>query len=98
MTADRILMAHTIPFTSEETDPLEAIRTLIALDSRDWTQDRGDAWLYGIVLGWDAKPDDHLDDVGAMDLIAARHRWDDETVARLRILHERFKATLPPGA
>lgn len=91
-----VVMAHTIPFTSQETDPLDAIRTLVALDSRDWTQDRADAWLYGIVLGWDGADDDP-EDVGVMDLASARHGWNPAQVARLRALHERFKATLSPA-
>lgn len=92
LTGDRIVMAHAIPFTSAETDPFEAIRTLLATDSRDWSDDRGDAWLWGIVMGWD----DEDPECSAMELVAAKHGWDEQTVARLRVLHERFKATLAP--
>lgn len=87
------VMAHEIPFATRETDPLLAIRALIAFDSRDWAEDRSDAWLYGIVFGWAGDPDDP-DDEGAMDQIAARHGWTPGQVARLRALHERVKATL----
>lgn len=82
----------TVPFTSQETDPLESIRNLVAFDSRDWAQERAGAWLYGIVFGWDGHGE--LEDEGAMDLIAARHGWTPEHVERLRVLHERFKATV----
>lgn len=93
--ASTIVMAHTIPFTSQETDPLESIRNLIAFDSRDWAQERAGAWLYGIVFGWDGH--DELEDEGAMDLVAARHGWTPEHVARLRILHERFAEAIVPA-
>lgn len=71
--------------------PIESIRSLLATDSRDWGEDRGDAWLWGIVMGWD---DEDLE-CSAMELVARKHDWDEATVARLRLLHERFKATLP---
>ncbi len=34
---------------------LKAIHRHMATDSRDWGQDRGDAWLYGILVGWDCE-------------------------------------------
>lgn len=87
-----IVMAHNLPFTRRATmHPIESIRSLLATDSRDWGEDRGDAWLWGIVMGWD---DEDLE-CSAMELIARKHDWDEATVARLRLLHERFKATLP---
>lgn len=89
------VMAHTLPFARAQTlHPIKSIQDVLAFDSRDWGEDRGDAWLYGIVFGWDADPDDPEDE-GAMDSVAAKHGWDEATVARLRLLHERFKATLP---
>jgi hypothetical protein len=90
-------MATNFPFTLQQMHPIAALRYLVAFDSRDWADNRADAWLYGIVIGWDPAIDE-ADEESSMPDVAARHGWDAETVARLRILHKRFKATLPPGA
>lgn len=92
------VMAHSLPFISREMHPIGALRSAMAFDSRDWSADRADAWLWGIVMGYDGDPDDPADTDGAWAVVAARHDWTEQTLARLRILHERFKATLPPDA
>lgn len=71
-------------------DPRQALRDLLAFSSRDWASVKGDAWLWGIVFGWDAPYDDE-DDPGAMDQVAARHHWDEHDIARLRRLHANFE-------
>lgn len=59
----------------------------LAFDPRDWSINRRDAWLWGIICGWDS--DDPNED--PMSEVAARHGWNDETVAQLRLLHEQFE-------
>lgn len=78
-----------------DTDPIEALRRIIATSSNDWSLHPGDAWLYGIVIGWDTDPDDVILDPGedpesAMQEVAARHGWCEDAVARLRLLHAKF--------
>lgn len=34
---------------------LEALRTRITLDSRDWAADKLDAWLWALLVGWDCE-------------------------------------------
>jgi hypothetical protein len=46
----------------------------MAFDVRDWSRDSHDAWLYGILVGYE----------GALELVAEKHKWKDEDVARLR--------------
>ena len=68
-------------------EPLEALENCVAFSSRDWSVDKGDAWIYGIVIGWsDADPE-----FDAMDEVARQHGWDSATVERLKILNEKFK-------
>jgi hypothetical protein len=55
-------------------EALESVRDTMACDVRDWSRDRNDAWVFGILLGWEE----------ALDEVAAKHRWKDEDVARLR--------------
>lgn len=78
-----------MPRTWRDTeDPRQALRDLLSFSSRDWAQVKGDAWLWGIVFGWDGEDDDG--EGSAMDEVAARHGWDEHDVARLRRLHENF--------
>lgn len=62
---------------------VDAIRRMMVTNSRDWAEDRGDAFLWALFLGWD---DDDLA-VSAMDEVAKRHGWDGAQVARLRRFH-----------
>lgn len=65
---------------------MEAIADMLAFNSRDWSEDTADAWLWGIVHGWgDGDEDDVWDDV------ARAHGWDAETVARLQRLHSSWE-------
>ncbi len=61
--------------------PIKSLRTCLPFDARDWSVNKNDAWIYGIVCGW-----------GESILeVAKTHGWTDETVARLQRLHEVFK-------
>jgi hypothetical protein len=62
-------------------NPFESIQNCIAFDTKDFAVYHRDAWLFGIVFGWDG---------ASMDYLARRHGWDDATVARLRRLHDRY--------
>lgn len=64
-------------------NPLESIATAMAFSPADWGQHHREAWIYGIVFGYDAE---------RMELMVKRHRWTAETVARLERLHVRFAA------
>ncbi len=70
------------------TDALDALRLALTTDSRDWGQTRGDAWIYGILVGWDCEEDhDHEYEYcegGAFDLIADQHGWNAATRSQLR--------------
>ncbi len=77
--------------SSDIANPLEAISNMIAFNSRDFAEDRFEAWLYGIVLGWDGDDNDPYDGDGAMDEVAARFGWTAAQVANLRALHANWK-------
>lgn len=65
---------------------LEGLHRLLATSSRDWGQYRVDAWLWAVLCGWDCEEGhEHDGDCdGAMAEIAAKHGWDDDTVAKAR--------------
>lgn len=67
--------------TRPEENPLASIVASIAFSSRDWSANHRDAWVYGVAIGWDTE---------ALVEVAARHKWDAATVARLEELHRRY--------
>lgn len=71
------------PDAASITEVIDAIRRMMATNVRDWAEDRGDAFLWAVFLGWDADPGDDPEE-GAMSEVATRHGWDDAQVARLR--------------
>lgn len=81
------IIATRIAERAETADPFGSLRNAIAFSSADWGAARDLAWVYGIVLGWD---DNDEAEYGAMEVLAARFGWSDETVARLRNLHAEF--------
>jgi hypothetical protein len=57
---------------------LNAVRNYMRVavgDTRDWTADRHDAYLWSVLIGWD---DDTLQEV------AVKHRWDEHRIAYVR--------------
>ncbi len=82
-------------------DALGAITRAMATNVRDWGADRLDAFLWGVLLGWDCEEQhDHAADfceVGAMDVIAARHGWDARQVERVRSFRRAVLAAAEPG-
>lgn len=73
---------------------IDSATTTMAFSSRDWSARRDDAWLYGILAGWDddATGGDVDQTGGAMGELAARFGWSDAEVERLRRLRAAVKA------
>lgn len=71
-------------------DVLDTLARILAGDPRDWSQDRRDAWLWGVLCGWDCEDHDATvacDETctsGAMAAVAERHGWNATEVAVLR--------------
>lgn len=68
---------------------------MMATDSRDWSRDRSDAWLYGLIVSWECEDEHEHDAVmcggdSALREVAAQHGWSADDVARTR----RFRAAL----
>ncbi|MCK5641014.1 MAG: hypothetical protein KAJ19_09465, partial [Gammaproteobacteria bacterium] len=56
---------------------IQSVGDCMAFSARDWSTDHRDAWLYGVIHGWD---EDSLQE------LAAKHGWEGEPLARLRRL------------
>lgn len=77
-----------IPPAEEETkaDPFKALHDVIAFSSMDWGASRDTAWIYGIICGWDNDDPIEGEELGSIDELAKRFRWDARAVAELREL------------
>ena len=60
----------------------ESLRNTLVFDVRDWARNSSDAWIYGIIVGWD----------NALAEVAKKHGWPPQSVERLCALREGFKA------
>lgn len=60
--------------------PLDSLECTLAFDSRDWGQNKKDAWIWGIVCGWENE--DPLCD--AVDEICEKHGFDKKRLKQLR--------------
>jgi len=88
-------LTRTSPVRKADPSPfgeaLNAMTRAMATNVRDWGADRMDAFLWGVLLGWDCDEQHEHDEIdcslGAMDEIAARHDWDARQVQRVRSLH-----------
>lgn len=56
--------------------PFESVKSAIAFSSRDFSLSNHDAWVYGIIVGWEE----------CLDEICDKHGWNEETKERLRQL------------
>lgn len=64
-------------------DVYESLKATISLHSRDWSLNHRDAWLYGIICGWDEF---------SLRELKKLHGWDDETISRLIKLNKDFES------
>lgn len=63
-------------------NPLEALQKAIAFSSRDWATEKRDAWVYGIILGWDDN---------CYPEFNRKFGWDKETFERVQRLHVKLE-------
>ena len=61
-------------------DAFESIRNAMVTQPIDWSADHRNAWIYHIIIGWGS----------SLPSIAAKHRWSDDDVARLKRLRADF--------
>jgi hypothetical protein len=59
----------------------KSLQAALAFSPKDWSQHHRDAWVWGIINGWDSE---------AMREVAEQHGWSPDTVRRLERLHRQF--------
>lgn len=59
----------------------ESLRACLVFSPTDHSQNHRDAWVYGIVCGWDDE---------CLAELSKKHKWSSEEVQRLKRLHANF--------
>ena len=65
-------------------EALDSLRGSMASDPRDFGEERGDAWCYGIVFGWGEEEAE--DGLPLVESIGRRFGWEPYHIARQRRL------------
>lgn len=65
---------------------IDALQGALAFAVRDWSANRRDAWIWGIIWSWD--------DGEAMDDVAEKHGWSNRTIKKLRRYHRGIRALM----
>ena len=86
-----VIMSTEIDSLTGEKNPFESLKTVIATDVKDWSTDKRNAWIYGIVLGWSDFDDPESPEESAMEELREQFGWTDADVARLKWLHQEFE-------
>lgn len=63
---------------------MQSLHECIVFDAKDYSASKRDAWIYGIIVGWDGP---------AMRELKAKFGWSDATVERMRALRESWRRT-----
>jgi hypothetical protein len=63
------------------TNPLQRMRETFAFTSRDCSEDKMIAFLYGIVMGWDDE---------SYNEIKSKHNWSDEDIRLQKQWHQNY--------
>ena len=69
--------------------PIDSLQSTLAFAPRDWGENKRDAWLWGVINGWDEEVEEG-ETQSAMDEICKKHNWNDIDRQRLITLHKNF--------
>ncbi len=67
---------------SVPTNPLQKLNEIFAFTSRDCSEDKMIACIYGIVMGWDKESYDEL---------KIQHHWTEQDIELQKMWHENYK-------
>ena len=79
---DQIIWQSRDEMPAGPTNALQALRESYTLSSRNMSESKFDAWIYGIIVGWD--------DASYREL-QPKHGWTDDQVLYNKLLHENYK-------
>jgi len=64
------------------TNPMQALRESYAGSPKDMAEEKFDAWVYGIICGWDNE---------CYDDLAKKHNWSKDTFEYNQLLHRNYQ-------
>lgn len=74
------------------TNPFESLRNVVAFSCRDWSVDPEDAWIYGIIIGWEFDEDDEGKScTDELERKFGSNKWSKSDTKRLKVLHNNWK-------
>lgn len=65
------------------TNPMQALHESFARSPKDMAESKFDAWIYGIICGWDS------DEV--YEELSKKHNWSKETCEYNKLLHQNYQ-------
>jgi len=65
----------------DATNPLQALAESLSRTSKDMSSTKFDAWLYGIILGWDDE---------AYEELAQLYNWSKKNIEYNKSLHQNY--------
>ena len=71
-------------------NPFKSLNDTMAFDSRDWSKDKNDAWIYGIIIGWAREDDDEANPEGIYEEFNRKFGWDREKWNKLQTLNKNY--------
>ncbi len=71
---------------SKTINPYESLYDVLVFDSRDWSQNKNDAWIYGVVVGWTKDNEDDAEEI--FKEFNKKFGWSRETWKRLHLLNK----------
>lgn len=66
-------------------EALDSIHSVLVFGARDWAENKHDAWLYGIIAGWD----DEL-----YEELSLEFKWTKEDTVRNKRLNKAYEEIL----
>lgn len=74
--------------SNETRNIFESLHNSIVFDSKDWSLNKRDAWIYGIVVGWCGEDDKENERI--FQEFNNSFGWDIDTWNRLQTMHNEF--------
>jgi hypothetical protein len=71
------------------TNPLSSLHQVVVFDSRDWASNQKDAWIYGIIVGWNGE--DKEENESLFQEFNSKFGWERTTWNRLLELHKKYE-------
>jgi len=85
------ILASSIDDLTLNENPFESLERTISFSSKDFSECKEDAWIYGIICGWDCKDtDDECSELEFFKEFNKKFGWNEDKWKRLQLLRENY--------